>query len=327
MRARAIVLILMSAFAASVAAQSSLNPKFDAELRRLHQEAAAARTAKKLSLGDEVLIKQYPPSAIQPVPIKKIAPGGSTAIALAGIIPAGVTVLSDRDGAVLSAGTMTASSYAARLTVGAGEGPGFVKLHAITPVSNSTTPVPVAFIDTIYRFEFKAADGLTIKLTPLEKTFALTNEDRDARLQYQAEFYKPGEVKPFEIRSASMLFMQSQEPQLRLDVGIGDSLTTKSATQEMDEIGKQLEDPKITQAQRDALMQRFTKAQMRAMDEMLKGATMEAAKAADKKTEDFGCRLVQIDPGANGAARATVLCGKNFYKGAIQVTGTMTQVR
>ena len=327
MRRRAIVLTLVSACAVSVAAQSSLNPKFDAERSRVHSEAAAARAAKKVDLYDAALQKQYPPSAIQPVPIKKIVPGGSAAIALAGIIPAGVTVLSERDGAVLSAATISGSSYTARLTVGAGEAPGFIKLHAITPVTTSTAWVPVAFIDMIYRFELKAADGLTIKLTPIDKTFEITNEDRDARLWYQAEFYKPGEPKPFETRKGSMFFQASSDPQSRLDISIGDSLTTKTAMQEMDEIGKELSDPKLTQQQRDALMQRLTKAQVRMTEEMLKNATPQAAAAADKAREDFGCRLIQIDPGANGTAKATVICGKNFYKGVVQTTGTMAQVK
>jgi hypothetical protein len=38
-------------------------------------------------------------------------------------------------------------------------------------------------------------------------------------------------------------------------------------------------------------------------------------------------RLIQIDPRVNGAAQATVLCGKNFYNGVLQMTGTMAQVK
>ena len=327
MHLRSLTLVVLPLVGAATIALSAQSKTFDAERNRLHQEAAAARKARNMDLLDPKLQNEFPPAAIQPVKVQKVPPGGSISIALAGIIPAGVAILSDRDGAVLSAPSLSRSSYSARLTVNAAEAPGFVKLYAITPVSNSTTPVPVAFIDTVYGFEFKTADGLVIKLTPLDKTFAITNEDRDARLMYQAEFYKPGESKPFETRSASMFFQRDSDPQLRMDIGIGDSLTTKSGQQEMDEIGKQLDDPKLTQAQRDALMQRLSKAQMRAMDEMLKGATAGAAAAADKARDDFGCRLVQIDPGANGAAKATVLCGKNFYKGVLQTTGTMAQVR
>lgn len=325
MRSRLVALAVVSACAVAVSAQSSLNPKFDAERGRLDHQAAAARAAKKLD--EESLNRQYPPTALQPVPVKKIVPGGSAAIALAGIIPAGVTVLSERDGAVLSGATISRSSFAARITVGAGEGPGFVKLYAITPVSSAATPVAVAFIDAIYRFDLKASDGLVVKIFPTEKTFVLSNEDRDARLQYQAEFYKPGEAKPFETRTASMLYMQSQVQQTGLDVSVGDPPQVNSPEQEMNAIAKQLEEPTLPQARRDALTQQFAKAQQRMIEAMLKGATVEAAAAADKKRDSFGCHRIQIAPGANGSASGTALCGKNFYKGVLQLTGTIVPVR
>jgi type II secretory pathway pseudopilin PulG len=321
------VLVLISLVATAAVALSAQSTKFEAEKNRLHQEAVAARKARNIDLLDPKLGRDFPPPVIQRLKVQKVLPGGNISLALAGSIPAGVSVIADRDGAVISGATLTGSSYSARMTVGGAEGPGFVKLYAITPVSFSLSVVPVAFIDTVYRFELKGADGLTIKLTPTDKTFSITNEDKDARLWYQAEFYKPGESKPFETRKASMFFQASSDPQTRLDISVGDSLTTKSAMEEMDDIGQQLADPNLTQTQRDALMQRLTKAQVRATEEMLKNATPQAAAAADKAREDFGCRLIQIDPGASGSAKATVLCGKNFYKGVIQTTGTMAQVK
>lgn len=47
----------------------------------------------------------------QPVKVQKVLPGGSLSIALAGQIPAGATILSDRDGAVLAGAVVNAGSY------------------------------------------------------------------------------------------------------------------------------------------------------------------------------------------------------------------------
>ena len=311
-------LLLCTASAAALSAQTT---KFQAEQHRLHQEADAARKAKGLPLND-ALSQKYPAATFQQVKIQKVAPGGSVAIALAGRIPAGVTILSEKDGADLSGATISGTSYSARMTVAANEGPGFVRLWAFTPVSYEIARVAPAFVDTIYRFELKAPNGLTVRIVPTEKTFTIA-DNKNASLKYQAEFYRPGETKPFETRVGSMDYRADDDPRTRLDISLHEPAA--SWQKEQGEIGMKLQDPKLTDAQRNALMEQLMRAQQRMVDDMMKLQTDPAS--AQKKVDDFGCRLVQVYPSQAGAGKGTILCGKNFQGGTIQTTATMSIVR
>jgi hypothetical protein len=72
-------------------------------------------------------------------------------------------------------------------------------------------------------------------------------------------------------------------------------------------------------------MERMMKAQQRMMEDMMK--LQKDPASAQKKVDEFGCRLVQVYPGQAGAGKATILCGKNFHGGTIRATATMTIVR
>jgi hypothetical protein len=87
---------------------------------------------------------------------------------------------------------------------------------------------------------------------------------------------------------------------------------------------QQMNDPQLTDAQRSDLTVRMVQAQQRMMEELMN--TDPAA--AQKKIDDFGCRMVQLYPGEGGAVEGGIVCGKNFAPGgSLQVTGTMTLVK
>jgi hypothetical protein len=313
--------VLVFASLAANVALSAQSAKFQAEMNRLNAEFAAAAKAKGLKF-DEGLSATYPAPELRPVKVQKVTPGGSIAVTISGKFPAGAGVLSQRDGAVLSGGAMTAASYSARLTVGASEPPGFVQLYAYAPISFAVSNVPVAFIDTVYSGEFTAANGWTVKLTPKDKSFTIVG-DRNASLTYQVDFFKPGETKPAETRIGTQNFSQSDAPASRLNINLTEAKA--SAQAEFEELSKKLGDPKLTDAQREALGERMAQAQTRMMEEMVRGASDPAA--AQKKVDDFGCRLLQVYPGEGTAVTGNFLCGKNFSGGMLATKGTLTVVR
>lgn len=300
---------------------SAQSQKFQAERNRLHVEAVAAQKARGIKDENDPQLQKYPPAVFQPVSVRKVLPSGTLSLALAGKFPAGVTILSDRDGAVLTGAVLTGTNYSARMTVGPGEGPGFIKLWAFAPVSLAIVSVPVAFIDTVYRFDLKSSNGITVKAIPTAKTFTI--EGKTATLRYQVEFYKPGEAKPFETRVGTMNWYDDDEPRSRLDITLTEQ--TGSAQAEVEELNKKMADPKLTDAQREALGERLAGAMQRMMDELMKAGADPAA--ANKKQDDFGCHILQVYPGEAGAARGMTVCGKNFNGGKIETTGTMTRVK
>jgi len=314
------VVCLSLAGGAVLLAQSQ---KFQAERNRLHQEAMAAQRARGIKNENDPQLQKYPAVAIPPGQVQKVLPGGSVAVAFAGKLPAGVMILSDRDGAVLAGSALTATSFSSRVTVGPSEGPGFIKLWAFTPVSFESTSIPVAFIDATYRFDLKSANGITIKASPAARTFTIDAANKNATLAYHVEFYKPGESKPFETRVGTMSYTAGDDPRTRLDISLTEAAS--SAQAEYEELSQKLYDPKLTDAQRDALAERVAKAQQRMMEEIMKPAANPAA--AQKKVDDFGCYILQVYPGANGVVRGMTVCGRNFNAGRLETTGTMTLVK
>jgi hypothetical protein len=299
-----------------VSAQST---RFEADRERLHQEAAKARAAIGVDVFDPILDRQYPYSQIQKVKVQKLTPGAGATVTLAGKFPPGVTVLSDRDGAVLSGAVLTSSSYSARMTIGATEHPGYVKLWAFTPVNHVWSTMPVVFIDGVYRFDLRSANGFTVKVSPMAKSF--TVDDKNAALEYKAEFFKPGETTPFQTRAGSMNYVAEEDTRTRLDINLPEP--DGSAAKELDEITRKMNDPKLTGAQRSELTLQMVKAQQRMLEETMKANPADA----QKKIDDFGCRIMQVYPGQAGAVEADFSCGKNFNGGALRTTGTMTAVK
>jgi hypothetical protein len=314
-------LFLMLCVAGSVVLPAQ-SQKFVAERDRLFAAALDAQKAMGIKdpEGDPRLLK-YPAATFQPVNVQKVLPGGSLSVALTGKIPPGVTVLSDRDGAVVAGAAVTGTSYSARVNVGPSEVPGFIKLHAYTPVSFYITNVPVAFIDAVYQFDLKSANGFTVKVIPAAKTFNI--ERTNATLSYRLEFFKPGETKPFETRGGTLRFNASDDPRLRLDIQLTELPSPAQA--EYEALSQRVVDPKLTDAERRALAERQAKAQQRMMEEMMQAGKDPAA--AQKKVDDFGCRILQVYPGEAGAVRANIACGRNFNGGNLQTTGTMTLVK
>jgi hypothetical protein len=312
----ALSLVVYAASSVEVSAQST---SFESERIRLHQEAVKDREALGIKLLDPKLDVLYPYSKIMPVTVQKVAPGASAAVALTGSFPPGVAVLSDRDGAVLSGASLSSTEYSARITVGATEGPGYVKLWAFTPVHHVWATMPVVFIDAIYRFDLESTEGYTVTATPTAKSFTL--EDSVARLPYKVEFYKAGESTPFETRDGWMNYHTEEDTRTALDIEFPEP--KGSATQELDDIMKQMDNPELTDAQRSDLTLRMAYAQQRMLTEMMSADPT----AEKKKTDDFGCRILQVDPGPDGAVTGGIVCGKNFASGGLQVTGTMTRVR
>jgi hypothetical protein len=328
MRKRPFILISLFVGMAGAVLSAQVTAKFHAE--RLRLEAAANKTAaaKGLTEGEILHNRLLNPFASPGIRIQKVLPGGSLAVTVRGNFPAGTTILSERDGVTLSGAALSTTTYSARLTIPPDEGPGFVRLWACNPIGIEG-PTAVALVDTLYRFDLKSPNGYTVKVAPIEKTFTIS-DNKNAKVKYQAEFYKPGESKPFETVTGDQTFyvgnapLESHTPYARLDIGFYQSTTSPEA--EMEAIGKRMGDPKTTEAERNALMARMGEVQRKILEEMTKGLQTDPA-SLNKKQDDFGCGSMQLYPGKGGVVEGRFGCGKNFNGGELKVTGTMTQVR
>jgi hypothetical protein len=327
MRKRSFILIaLVAAMAGGADVSAQVTAKFRADRARL--EAAFDYTG--LTEHEILDGRLRNPFASPGVRIQKVLPGSSLTVTVRGAFPAGTTILSERDGVTLSGAALSTTTYAARLTIPPDEGPGFVRIWAFTPKGISG-PTAVALVDTLYRFDLKSPNGYTVKVVPLEKTFTIYDaNNKRAHVKYQAEFYKPGESKPFETGTGDQTFYEDDAPfeshtqYARLDIDVSQSPTSPEA--EFEALGQKMGDPKTTEAERNALMARMGELQRKMMEAMTKGLQTDPA-SLNKKQDDFGCGTIQLFPSRGGVVEGRIACGQNFNGGELKVTGTMTQLR
>jgi len=325
MRKRTFIFIsLFAAVAGVTALPAQVTTQFRAERARLE----AAFNLKGQTENQILSNRMVNPFASPGIRIQKVLPGSSLPVTVRGDFPAGTVILSERDGVTLSGTVLTATSYSARLTIPPDEAPGFVRLWAFTPIGIEG-PTAVALIDTFYRFDLKSPDGYTVKIAPIERTFTIADNKR-ASARYQAEFYKPGESKPFETLTGDQSFsvadapFASHTPYARIEISFDQSATSPQA--ELDEIGKKMADPNTTEPERNALMARMGAVQTKMLEEMTKALKNDPA-SVNKKQDDFGCGFLQLFPNNGGVVEGSFTCGKNFSDGMLKVAGTMTRVQ
>jgi len=160
-------------------------------------------------------------------------------------------------------------------------------------------------VDTLYRFDLRSRDGYTIRVAPVEHTFMIL-ESRFARLKYQAEFYKPGETKPFETAVGDQTFdpraapYETHTPYARLDISFDHARTSPQA--EIETITPKMNDPKTTQAERNVLLVSLVEVQQKRLEAIGKGLQTDPA-SLNKEQDDFGCGLLQSYPSRGGGSR------------------------
>ena len=324
MRTRAIILVaLFAVVAEGTVLSAQVTTKFRADRERLEAAFNLKGQTEAQILQNRLLNPFVDPGTR----VQKVLPGSSLGVTVRGDFPTGTTILSERDGVTLSGAALTTTTYSARLTIPPDEAPGFVRLWAFSPIGIEG-PTAVALVDTFYRFDLKSPDGYTVKIAPVDKTFTIEDNKR-ARARYKAEFYKPGESKPFETLTGDQSFSvaeapyESHTPYARLEISFGQSTTSPQA--ELEAINNKMSDPKTTDAERNALMARMGAIQTKMLEEMTQALKTDPS-SLNKKQDDFGCGFMQLYPSKGGVVEGNFGCGQNFHDGVLKVTGTMVRV-
>jgi hypothetical protein len=316
-RSSAIVLLTIALAAGLLRAESV---KFNQAREALYNQSLVKQ--KELGVKPAELYTKYPCPEIQLTKVLDVKPGATTSVTANGKFPPGTVFLSDLDGAAL-AGTATSTTYSGRLTVAAGLLPTFVHLYAFNPVSMGYTFVPVAFINSVYRFDLKGANGWNVKAIPTAPGFKLS--DGSAALPYRVEFYRANESKPFETLNGTLNYSAgapaSSEISVNLQPGAG------NAQAEVEELTRKMSDTqaflKLPEQEQNALFERITALS----DQMVKDMTAQMAvdpAVRQKQQDDFGCSQLTLQSAPAGAVSGRVSCGRNVAtKGILNVTGTL----
>ncbi len=318
---------------------------FQSQVEQFRQQAQADQQRQGLDIMKhrKELFAKYPCPTIQLASIPTVAPGGTADIVATGTFADGtgfffdyaeVEVVKQTASAAalrrpllgasgfLAAGAATArpaagSTYRATLRVSPKAAFGFVRLHAYAPVSAGHTEVPALFIGAKNNWEVTAKNGWRVSVKMQGDGFTLSQNNKSAEGRYTAEFFRPGEAKPFETMDARATFQDYQA-----DRHLTFSLTQPSSPYEaeMNQMSAKMgELSKMSEKEQEKFMTRFQELQVKMMENMQ--AMIADPAAANKKQAEFGCYTLQIRAGIDQGA---LLCGQKV--GTVEVTGVRTLI-
>jgi hypothetical protein len=252
---------------------------------------------------------------VSPVVIK---PGETMEVAIAGKFPAGTNFVFNSDSVEVIKEAANANSYRATVKVIPGVGPGEVSLAALTPVCCKSAYQSRALVITgNFEWELKGSNGWTVRA---KSKISSPGEKPSGELAYSLEFFRGSDAAPFEKRAATLYPEASTPPRYRFSISNQDE-SAMNAQQQMQAIGKQMQNPNTSDADREKLMKK--------MQDMIAQMTKDAQKMSDPaylkqmqaKEQEFGCTAINLQL-QNGAATGNMLCGEKVGR-SITITGAM----
>lgn len=315
-----LVSVLVAGGTAVLVRAASMTTRYNTEVQRLRQEWRSQQQAEGLSgsAQQKALYGKYPTPELTLAKVVQVAQGQTATLALKGTFPPQTTFLLENDQVTLTTPKVVGTSLSAAVTAAPDAVPGYARLFAYAPVSGAWTAVPAVFVGTPPTFDLKASNGWTVKVVPQEPTFNIGASDASA--SYVAEFYKPGDARPFETAAGRLSIEGTRAPSDQWSFSIV-SGQAGSAMEEMQAIQRQMSDMdafmKMTEKQRDALMARLEAVSERMARES--EAMIADPAAVQRKQDAFGCQHLSLTlAGAN--VTGSVSCGKDV--GRLELTGT-----
>jgi hypothetical protein len=247
-----------------------------------------------------------------------VKPGDTVDVTITGKFPAGTNFLFESDSIEVLKESAAANSYRATIKVASGGGPENLSVAAFIPICcKSTNRSNAISVTGIFEWDLKAANGWVVKARSIAPAAgnARTNE-----LNYSLEFYRGGEATPFAKRRATLHPSQSEPPSYYFSISNQDE-AAMSLQDEMAAMGIQMQNPNLSDADRDKLMKRY--------ETLITDLTKEAQKMSDPnyskqlqaKEQEFGCTAINLKVQA-GVATGNMLCSEKVGR-SLNLTGTM----
>ncbi len=258
-------------------------------------------------------------SLITPSAIK---PGDTAEVTVTGKFPAGTQFLFESDAVEVLTESCAANSYRATIKLNSTVGPENLAVRAYAPVCCKTrNRIDAIAIAGNFAWELKAGNGWTVKAHSVAPA---AGESRSKGLAYSLEFYRGAETTPFERRRANLFFSRfsppSYEPSYSFSISNQDE-AGMNAQQEMESLGKQLQNPNLSDAEREKIMNKISAAVNNMTKDMDKKTGPDYVKQLQEKEQAFGCTNIDLKL-ADGAATGNMTCSERVGRN-IALTGTL----
>ena len=281
------------------------------EKERSVRAACTAERAKLTPLQQKQLQCSTPEISL--VSRAVVKPGETVEVVLNGKFPAGTSFIFQSDSVEVLKESANANSYRATVKAASDGGPRAVSISAITPGCCKGAYLSHALnITGNYLWDFQAANGWKVKAKPVPSDPA-----RGRELLYSLEFFRGSEPAPFAKRRATLYPAEADSTSLSFSIS-GEDESSMNAQQQMETITKQLQDPNLSDAEREKAMNRMQEV----MTQMTKNIQDPGyIKKLQAQEQEFGCRGIHVNL-QNGAITGNMNCSQKVGS-SLAITGTM----
>ena len=323
---RVATVVLGLALAAGLV-RAANNKRYTEALDALRKQWAAEQQKRGLNPLDTTsrakLYAENPSPEITLCKVVEVQPDGSAVVEISGRFREGTTFLADNDAVDLVSPSLTNGQFKATVKAAPGQGPGFVNIHAYSPVSGAHAQCAAIFVNTLHAYDLEAGNGWAIKVSPVGKAYV--RKDRNASVEYQVTFYKSGESRPFETMSGTHTLSPGSGPGSEMSVSL--NAAASGAMGELMEIQEKMQDPQaftsMSDKEREALMARMEALTEKMMKEQQ--AAIADPAAMQRKEDEFGCRHLTLKAPVGGATTGSISCGRKV--GSLSLTGAAKAVK
>jgi hypothetical protein len=294
-----------------------------AKKRETINEACATQRNQQGLTDRGSLYAKYPTPEISLTHLTRIVPGATVEVAVPGKFAPGTQFLFDNDALQVIQQSLTPTGYHATVRAAPGTGPGLAVLHAFTPESCAWAAAPAVYIGGKFAWELTASNGWRITLHLTDEKYQPAQSEPPTPL-YSVQFYRGAETQPFETRDLTLLLTSSERNSYSGSLGESAPAGAQNPMAEIQEINKRIQDPHISDAEREKLTARISQLTQQMIQQQSAGLQQmqdpNYAKNLQEKRAEFGCEEIQFQ--MNGtAAEGSVTCGEKV--GTLQFKGVM----
>ncbi len=260
------------------------------EKERALREAVQAQL-KQSGLTRDAAKAKYPTPQIGLVSSGCLLPGSTGEVVVQGKFAPGTKFVIENDNIEVVKESATATEYRATVKVASGIGPQKGGVWAMAPSGVTASSSSSIAIGGRYEWQMEAQNGWkVVAQAPTNKACGGSSDSED---RYEVSFYRKGEASPFERRKASLYHDPFSRENYRFSISREDPQSA-SAQQDMMALMQKMADPKLTSAQRDAIMKQIEQAQKQMMANMTKMTDPNYAKQLEAKRLQFGCEHMSL---------------------------------
>ncbi len=288
--------------------------RFQEREEAIRAECRAEMQKQGLTMG--AAKAKYPTPEIHLVSGGCVRPGATGEVVVKGKFSPGTRFVFENDNLEVLKENLTATEYRATVKAAPGIGPQTANLVAISPVTGTTVQHQRAVtVSAPVEFLLNASNGWKVIGRPRGAKPCAPGQTGES---FELHFFRPGETAPFEKRLATLNHSLYSRENYYLSIG-GDA-AQQGQIEDSVALMQRLADPKLTNAQREQILQQIQKQQAQMLATMSKAADPANIKKIQQQQEEFGCNGIYLEVLAS-TAKGRMPCSRKV--GQLTLTGTM----